>query len=334
MKAEDLAFYNQQLAGMLKSGLPLEGALSELSKELRSGPLKEETTRLEKDLAQGTPLNDAIEKGSFPPFYKKLLGVGAQSGHMHDVLILLADYYHRSSLIWNRLKGMLVYPLLVLVTAFSLSLFLAITFSNLYDTMLGELIVFQSFRTPQNPNPIFLTALTVLSPIVFGILLMGALAALVIPRVRNMARWRFPGLREASLAQMAGTCAVLLKGGLPLQETIDMVTQLEAHPSIKQDLEDWQRRHAEGASKFAEIAKQSRSFPPLFIWLVASSGEAMADGFEKAATLYQRRADYRSELFIVAAAPISLLITLALVILQVYPMIRAMTMSLGFLGQF
>ena len=110
--------------------------------------------------------------------------------------------------------------------------------------------------------------------------------------------------------------------------------QIEPNKRIKRDLNRWNQQVAGGESNFASIAKQGQAFPPLFIWLIASSGEAMEEGFDKAAVLYQRRADYRSELFMAAAVPVSLLLTLGLVLLQVYPMIRAMTETLNILGRF
>ena len=334
MKSEELAFYNQQLAGMLKSGLPLEGALAELSRDLQRGALKDETIRLEKDLSQGTHLADAIQKGSFPPLYKKLLSIGARSGQLNEILILMADHYHRSSLIWNRLKGIIVYPILVLLTAFCVSLFLAFSFIDLYETLIGDLNVFGPAGMLPSQPPLFMTSLIMLSPTVYALLLVAIFAILLVPKLRESVRWRFPGLHEASLAQTAATGAILLKGGVSLSDTFDMMEQIESNSRIKRDLNQWSQQVAAGESKFAAIAEKGHSFPPLFIWLIASSGEALADGFEKAALLYQRRADYRSELFMVAAVPVSLLFTLALVLLQVYPMIRAVGTTLNLLGSF
>ena len=53
MKPDELAFANEQLAGMLKSGLPLEGSLRELTDSMKSGSLRTELEALEKDLAKG-----------------------------------------------------------------------------------------------------------------------------------------------------------------------------------------------------------------------------------------------------------------------------------------
>ena len=332
MKSEELAFYNQQLAGMLKSGLPLEGALAEISRDLHKGSLKQETDLLVKDLAQGTSLPDAINKRSFPTLYKRLVNAGAKSGQLDKILILLADHYHRSSLLWSRFRSIIVYPILVLLTAFFVSSFLAYSFSELYATMVEGFsdIAYAGPKSGQLSG-LYFTLIT-LSPVTFGILLLITAALVGIPRFREMARWRFPGLREASLAQTAAACATLTKGGLALDKTFDLMQFMEPNQRTKQDLTRWGQRLSDGESDFTAIAKGSRAFPPLFIWLIASSGESIADGFEKAAVLYGRRAEYRSNLFMAAAVPVALLFTVTLLILQIYPMIQSMTTVLTALG--
>ncbi|MCS1411590.1 MAG: putative type II secretion system protein F [Verrucomicrobia subdivision 3 bacterium] len=324
MKSEELAFYNQQLAGMLRSGLPLEGALVELARDLQKGPLKEETQKLEKDLSQGMELGRAIQQRDFPPLYKRLLTIGAKSGKLAEVLILLADYYHSNSMIWNRFKGVAVYPLIILISAFFLSLFLTYSLTE----VTSELTAGQSHADSAAKPPIFRSTVIILSPAVLGGLLLAATVVLCVPSARRKACWRLPGFHDANLAQTAAAFSMLLRSGMPLGDAIEMVRNLEPHSKVKSDLKQWRQRLTEGQSGFSAIASASASFPPLFIWLVASSGEAIAEGFEKASSLYQRRADYRAELLMTAAMPVSILFIGGVVIL---PMLSLMQLiSHGF----
>ena len=76
MNLDELAFVNRQLAGMLRDGLPLEGALRGTVKELKSDALRTELSALEADLAQGMPLPVAIERRKFPVVYRRLVRAG------------------------------------------------------------------------------------------------------------------------------------------------------------------------------------------------------------------------------------------------------------------
>ncbi len=63
MNLDEFPFVNQQLAGMLKSGIPLEGALKQLCAAMRRGALRGELEKLEADLTQGVPLAEALALG-------------------------------------------------------------------------------------------------------------------------------------------------------------------------------------------------------------------------------------------------------------------------------
>jgi type II secretory pathway component PulF len=91
MNDDEFAFFNHQLAAMLRDGIPLEGALRRLCADLRDGALKTELQALEASLAKGTPLREAARAGRLPELYQRLLEVGAQSNDLPGVLTLLAD---------------------------------------------------------------------------------------------------------------------------------------------------------------------------------------------------------------------------------------------------
>src|ERR1051326_6873955 len=141
MNYDEFAFFNQQLAAMLRDGIPLEGALKQLSAGMRAGPLRAEIEALEVDLGKGAPLNDALSRRSLPAFYVRMVEIGARSNDLPAMLTMLADYYQRSNAsmveigarsndlpamltmladyyqrsnaLLTRLKGLMVYPLIV-----------------------------------------------------------------------------------------------------------------------------------------------------------------------------------------------------------------------------
>ena len=125
MKYDEFAFFNQQLAAMLRDGIPLEGALRRLCQEMRRGNLRDELQALEADLAKGTPMADALAPRQLPELYKRMILVGVKSGDLPGALTMLADYFQRQNNVWTRLKSMMTYPLIVMFAAFLISLALA-----------------------------------------------------------------------------------------------------------------------------------------------------------------------------------------------------------------
>jgi type II secretory pathway component PulF len=318
MKFDELAFVNLQLAGMLRSGIPLEGALRQLSRTLRRGRLQDQLQALEADLARGVPLHEALQTRQLPDLYRRMVVVGVQGNDLPGVLTLLADHYQRLNAIGTRLKGLMVYPVIVLLGSLALSIFLAL-FLRTFATELPHTLSDVDPDLIAGPGVMALIWLPVLLLAVLSVLGVGTL---VVPPFRRWVRWHMPGFKEAALAQIASGMRLMLKAGTNLADALGLMRSLESNTPAGPDLAQWQRRLTEGHGRFPELAAGSRNIPPLFAWLVSSGGENLSEGFERAAQIYQARAAYRIEMLLYAALPVSILGVGLMVISQAYPVIR------------
>ena len=88
MKNDEFAFFNQQLAAMLRDGIPLEGALKRLCDDMQRGRLRDELQALEADLARGTPMAEALQTRRLPEIYKRMVLVGMKSGDLPGALTM------------------------------------------------------------------------------------------------------------------------------------------------------------------------------------------------------------------------------------------------------
>ena len=324
MKSDEFAFFNQQLAAMLRDGIPLEGALQKLSAEMRDGGLKQELELLRESLSRGTPLAEAVRARRLPELYQNLLEVGAQSGNLPGVLTLVADYYQRKHNLWTRLLGLMVYPALVLCASFALSCFLSYILNALVWPNLAAI-------TGGNIPPGIKVALW-LSPVVLGVATALVLASLTTPVLRRALRWRLPAFRESSLAEVAAAMALLLRSGVPLDRALALVERLEEKSGAAAELAEWRRRLAAGHGKFADLAQPGRAFPPLFVWLVGQNGDDLAGGFAKAAEIYQSRAGYRRELLLYSALPCAVLGLGLMIVVQVQPVFSTLVSFMNMIG--
>jgi type II secretory pathway component PulF len=320
MNYDEFAFFNQQLGAMLREGLPLEGALKQLSEGMRVGPLRAEVEALNEDLASGTPLKEALARRHLPEFYKRMLEVGAASGDLPGVLTLLADHYHRVNATWTRLKGLMVYPIILVVVGFALTLALSLVFRHFLTGLMDQFAI-----------PFTLLGSMWVPPLTLAVIAVVGAVALYVPSWRARLRWRLPAFREASLAQIASAMALMLKKGTPLAEALGMAEALESGTPAGSALGAWRQRVAAGEGKPSQWPV-IRPFPPLFLWLVSKGGEDAATGFQKAAEIYQGRASYRIELALYGALPISILFLGQLVFWQVAPLVQTMGQLMNTLG--
>jgi type II secretory pathway component PulF len=237
---------------------------------------------------------------------------------------MLADYFQRQNNLWTRMKGLMVYPLIVLFAAFLLSCFLTYILSKFIWSNLTSLVGYGTV-------PVMVKVMWV-TPVVLGLLLITALVFALVEPLRQALRWRLPAFREASIARVASALSLMLKNGVPLDESLYFVQQLEKGTVAEEEINRWRTQLAAGQGKFSEMTKGSKYFPALFTWTVAQSGENIAGGFQRAAELYQDRAKYRSELLLYSLLPCSILLLASMIVSQMQPVIAALASWLKMLS--
>jgi len=315
MKYDEFAFFNQQLAAMLRDGIPLEGALRRLCQEMRRGKLRDELQTLETDLAKGVPMADALKPRQLPELYKRMILVGVKSGDLPGALTMLADYFQRQNNVWTRLKSMMTYPLIVMFVAFLISTLLAFVWTQVIGPSMENVFGGMGIRMPAATIFAFNTLQVIwVFPVLLGILFLLAAGVIFLPGLRGKYLWRLPAFKEATISRIAAALTLLLKNGVTLPDAIGLVEQLETSTAATADLQQWQKRLAAGTAKFSDVAAGNRLIPPLFVWVVASAGEDLVAGFNRAAEIYYSRAIYRTEVALYSVLPIASLFLGAVVL--------------------
>jgi type II secretory pathway component PulF len=319
MKYDEFAFFNQQLAAMLRDGIPLEGALKRLCEDMHAGKLRDELRAFETDLARGTPVAEALKPRQLPELYKRMVLVGVKSGDLPGALTMLADYFQRQSDIWTRLRSMMTYPLIVMGAGFLISILIAVLWNFIIGPAFRDMYSGFEMRLP-GATQFALDSLQAIwaFPLVLGILFLVALSIVFQPAMRGKILWRLPAFKEANVARVASALTLLLKNGVSLPDAIGLVEGLEDNKRANADLRRWKEKLATGVAKFSEIASASRMFPPMFVWIVAGAGEDLISGFRRAADMYQSRAIYRTEVALFSVLPVASLFLGAVVISQAF----------------
>lgn len=315
MKLAEFAFANQQLAGMIRNGRPLEGALRHLCRDMKDGRLKTELQTLETDLAEGAPLAKAIESRNLPIFYKRMLQVGSQANDVPGVLLLLANYYNRIGIVWDRLKTALFYPIIVLLMATLLSFGLAEIMTRMQT---GFFLPDTRYETGAYPFFVHMTWLPVF--VLMGLFILTA-ACCWIPFVRERIKWWMPVSRNTVIAQFASSLSLLLRRGCPLGEAAKFMHELEGNSVLGREMKTWSDRIESGVICFSALGEKTKVLPPTFVWMLEQEAENLPDGLDRAASVYAERAQHQTDLLMNAVAPIGLLVMGVIVGLQVYPAI-------------
>jgi type II secretory pathway component PulF len=320
MYYEQLAFANRQLAGLLKSGIPLEEGLQKFARDLNDRKLVGQFDALEKQLAQGVTLPRALENSTFPPFYKKLVSLGCHSNDLPEVLLMVADHYEKTAGLRLQLRGMMVYPTIVIVGAMIVSLGVQCIFSFLSKNLLDN---------EMRPSPLVLMV-GWLTPLVFALTALGLVAISYVPGIgRKFMRW-IPGFNESVLARVGHGSSLLIRKGVPLPEALDLLGSLESG-NYRMAIERWAADVRRGVKTF-ENTPSGKSLPGLFLSFIKNSGENLEVGFSEAGAFYERRAKYKIEMGLYCFLPIVTLFLSLLVWAQAAGLFQSIIVMLDKIG--
>jgi type II secretory pathway component PulF len=251
-----------------------------------------------------------------------MLEMGARSNNLPGVLTLMADHFHRANTLWNRLKGLMLYPIIVIIVSLGLTLVVSMAFTKFLAGFFEKL-----------DQPIGVPLGSVWIPPVFlGLAAILCVWAVTSPAMRARLRWRLPAFREASLAEFASAVALMLRSGTPLPDALALAEQIEAGTSAGPAITRWRGMIAKGQGKPSQWSELGGPFPPLFLWLIQGAGEDVAAGFTKAAEVYHDRASYRIELALFGALPVSILLIGQMVFWQAAPLLQSLIRLMNMLG--
>ena len=124
---------------------------------------------------------------------------------------------------------------------------------------------------------------------------------------------------------------MLNKGG-SLNDSLATLRGLENDSPLAAELKIWETRIAAGEQKFSDVAADSAVLPPLFVWMISSSGEDWAKGFSRASELYYARALHRIETMLYGVLPVCVLALGILILGQFLPLARLFTAMMNSLG--
>lgn len=124
---DDVAAFTQELAVLLKAGLPLDRALQILISLSGHDVVRQLMTDIREDVRGGAALSAALEarNGVFSKFYLNMVRAGEAGGALDVVLQRLSEFMERAKELRETVKSALIYPaILVGVSVLSVAILL------------------------------------------------------------------------------------------------------------------------------------------------------------------------------------------------------------------
>ena len=280
--AREFVVFNQELATLLKAGMPLVQSIDILRMRMSNPLFKSVLDDIHEKVRAGTALSDAFasQGALFPGIYTASLMAGEKSGSLENVLRRYVVYAKVIAGVRRRTISALIYPAVLLVLSLAVVSIIVVrvvpAFSDFYGQFNHEL-------------PLVTRGIVALSAFVRSqllLLVLGIAAAGVsvnawLRRPGQRERFdrlilRLPGIgptaRKFATSQLSRTLATLLGGGIPLVNAIDIASQSIGNRAMAAAMVTVGDRVREGESFSAAMADRG-IFPDVAIKM-AEVGEA------------------------------------------------------------
>jgi type IV pilus assembly protein PilC len=332
VRHQELIVFNQELATLLKAGMPLVQSLDILRQRVANPTFKAVLDGVYEKVKAGTSLSDAFsEHGDlFPAVYSASLLAGERSGNLDAVIRRYVAYEKVIGAVRKRTIAALIYPA-ILVTMMVVLISIIIlkvvpAFSEFYANF-------------DRPLPLSTRIVVAVSNGVGRNLLLlivaGAGAAVAgwswftqpghrtrVDRMLLEIPWIGKTIRKFVTAQLARTLATLLGGGIPLVNALEIAIRALSNRYFAQELDVVRHRVQEGDS-FAHALLQRGVVTDVAVKMVevGESTGALQEMLNSLAEFYDEEIETEVSRFIALVEPILLVvmgIIIALVVLALY----------------
>jgi type IV pilus assembly protein PilC len=117
-----LCLFTRQLSTLQDAGLPILRSLKILENQCKPGVLKNALGDVVEDIESGSTLSEAFAKHpkAFDKLYCNMIKAGEAGGALESILQRLADFKEKSQTLKRRVKGAMVYPIVVILVAMTI----------------------------------------------------------------------------------------------------------------------------------------------------------------------------------------------------------------------
>ena len=235
LSTKQLCTFTRQLSTLQDAGLPILRSLKILEGQCKPGVLKNALDDVVEDIESGQTLSEAFSKHpkAFDRLYCNMIKAGEAGGALEAILQRLADFKEKSQSLKRKIKGAMVYPIVVILVACIIVGFI------LYFIIPKFEAIFKDFGVPLPRMTVMLIEtshfliryfyIVFLTPFLIWIFIKllyrnktGAYVCdrilLMIPVMGNIAE-------KSTVARTMRTLGTLVQSGVPILESLNIVKE-------------------------------------------------------------------------------------------------------------
>jgi type IV pilus assembly protein PilC len=288
VKIKLITQFARQLSTLQDAGLPILRSLRILEEQQKAGTFKRIVGYVADDIEGGATLSEAMSR--FPKCFDRLfvgmVAAGETGGVLDLILSRVADFMEKAQKLKSRVKGAMVYPVVVLSAAFAILLLLMTFVIPRFESVLKEMI---EGELPKITQIVLGIAKWIATQYGWAVLLAVPFGFVFLMRFINQFRvgryaldsikLRLPVMgqltRKVAITRWTRTLGTLIGAGVPILDAINVTGETAGNEVFSKMLMNVQSSIRQGDT-FAAPLKQSKTVD-LIVTNMVAVGEETGD---------------------------------------------------------
>jgi len=340
VKANDFLLFNQQLAALLRAGIPILQAITMLRRRATTPRLRAVLENVEESIRGGAALSQAFaaQGAMFPRIYTASILAGERSGALDEVLSRYVSYMRRSVGLRRKIRGALAYPMFLLIACLGMVIFLT-TFvvprmSDLFAGFGNNLptitVIVLAISGWMMRNALWVVPLLAVGS--FLVLLWSRTPGGRLLIDKSLLRLPLAGrlLVQMTTAQASRSLATLLAGGITIVESWEIAAESITNLELRRRSSAILPLIREGRS-FTESLETAKWMPELAIDMIGigERSGSLREMLDEVATFYDAESEVRLEQLTTTLEPAILVVmggVVVTILLAIYlPIIQSIS---------
>lgn len=329
IRSAQLAAVFWQLATMVEGGITIAEALETVAEDIENVRLQVILRQILQTIESGGSLSAGISQ--FPKIFSKLccalVQAGEAGGDLSAALRRVAQYFRTRDQLARKVKKAMAYPIFVLafvgLVIVVITAFIVPRFRQIFEQMGGKLPAFTQaflgFYDTLVHTSYYAVALAML--LLVGIVLayvrtrkghyLLSRIALGIPLIGKV-------LRQAFIVRFCRTTATLLKGGVPVLDVFDILSEMTVNDVMRSAIDQTRENIVAGSGIHLSMIG-SGLFPNMVIKMVRSGEESgsLDRVLDRTADYYEEKVDATITTMVGLLEPVMIMIVGAVVLVVV-----------------
>ncbi|HQR37019.1 MAG TPA: type II secretion system F family protein [Blastocatellia bacterium] len=343
IKLGDFLTYNQQLAALLRAGIPILQAIQILGKRQKNEQLRVILQDVEERIKTGEALSDAFaaQGEAFPRMYVASVLAGERSGSLDEVLARYVSYTKGMSEISRKLRKSMTYPIILICASMILIAVLTTFVVPQFATLYGQARKLPAITmVVVGISNVISNNLLIIIPVIAGLVTFvyfwrkSPSGRLTIDRV--MIRIPVVGdlVKSMTVARLARSLSTLLAGGLTVPDAVEIASDAITNRYLARRSGNVIRRIREGKT-LTDALDESTWIPELALDMigVGESSGALQPMFDEVANFYDAEIDVRLNTLTTLIEPLILVFMGGLVLTILLAIYLPILTVIGTIGQ-